>query len=61
MSLVDILSDQLFPSCCLATNQGGGRDAWGGGGTISGSTHNFVGIAFTTGTITDTTSLSTEI
>ena len=32
----------------------------GGGGTISGNPHNFVGIAFTTGTTTDTTSLSTE-
>ena len=57
---MDIFRDQLFPSCCLATNQGGGRDAWGGG-TISGNPHNFVGIAFTTGTTTDTTSLSTEI
>ena len=47
----DIFRDQLFPSCCLATNQGGGWDAWGGGGgggTISGNPHNFVGIAFTT-------------
>ena len=32
----------------------------GGGGTISGNPHNFVGIAFTTGTTTDTTSLSIE-